>query len=375
MLFNKKLFCDSSVKNNMEYILNELRKAENVVIWGTGAAGTMIKHSLDRLHIDVMCFVDTREELRNQMFYGKPIKGVSEIPGGGCIVIIAANVRYGLHKQLQKLGHDNYFYIDPMWLYFYDEFAWNGAKNKIEQNYDKIEQLYGWLNDDHSRKVLSNILLHRMVHNLELVWEVYDEHQYFGNHIIQKASGGFVDCGAFQGDTLDYFMNQVGNAAYKYWAFEADEYNYNVLKRKCYDSNWKDVEIHKLAVWDKKDTLFFENNDVMGNVAGKIAEENAGQGIVVNADSLDNIIMNEKVDFIKMDIEGAELNALKGAEKLIRSYKPILAISAYHKLEHLWEVPQLIKKIDCNYGIYFGHHMWNMADTVCYGIYNSTSRV
>lgn len=166
-------------------------------------------------------------------------------------------------------------------------------------------------------------------------------------------------------------MNQVGDSAYKYWAFEADEHNYDVLKQKCHAHHWDNVEVNKIAVWSKKETLIFENNDVTGDVSGKVVEKHTEKGVMVQADSLDNVLADERVDFIKMDIEGAEPEALKGAEKLIKRYKPTLAISAYHELEHLWEIPFLIKEIDDNYDIYFGHHMWNMADTVCYGIYNA----
>lgn len=369
-MFSKQLLREFASENNIQCVLDELRNAGDIVIWGTGLAGTMVKEALDKRHMAVRCFIDSRKELHNQLFQGKPVKGVTEIPRDA-VVIIAANVKYGIHERLQKLGHDNYYYIDPVWLHFYDEWIPNKVKYSIEKNYEKIDQLWNWLKDDHSRKVLKNILLHRVIHNLELVWEVYDEHQYFGNNIIRKAGGVFVDCGAFQGDTLNDFMNQVGDSEYKYWAFEADGHNYDVLKQLCHDNHWDHVEINKMAVWSKKDTLIFKNNEITGDVSGKVVEKHTEKGVVVQADSLDNVLADEKVDFIKMDIEGAELEALRGAAKLIKRYKPTLAISAYHELEHLWEVPFLIKEIDDNYDIYFEHHMWNMADTVCYGIYNA----
>lgn len=66
-------------------------------------------------------------------------------------------------------------------------------------------------------------------------------------------------------------------------------------------------------------------------------------------------ICSEKVDYIKMDIEGEEAAALRGATHLIAKYKPKLMISAYHKIQDLWELPLLIKELNPSYQIYAGH--------------------
>ena len=75
----------------------------------------------------------------------------------------------------------------------------------------------------------------------------------------------------------------------------------------------------------------------------------------MNFDALDNII-NEKITFIKMDIEGAEKKAITGAENLIKRYKPKLYICAYHRNEDAFALPILIKSICPDYKIYYRHH-------------------
>lgn len=74
--------------------------------------------------------------------------------------------------------------------------------------------------------------------------------------------------------------------------------------------------------------------------------------------TLDDYTVNslDRVDFIKMDIEGAELAALIGATEVIRAFKPRLAISGYHKPEDLWEIPQKLKDLNPGYELTFGHH-------------------
>ena len=82
------------------------------------------------------------------------------------------------------------------------------------------------------------------------------------------------------------------------------------------------------------------------------------RALVENAeiDALDNLITDEKVNFIKMDIEGSEMEALKGATKIIEISKPILAICVYHKSEDLFTIPQYIKKLNPNYKFYLRKH-------------------
>ena len=69
-------------------------------------------------------------------------------------------------------------------------------------------------------------------------------------------------------------------------------------------------------------------------------------GIAIQSDLIDNIFYDNKLDMITMDIEGAEIHAIYGARKSIMKGNPKLAISAYHKIEHLWEIPLLIMEIN-----------------------------
>jgi hypothetical protein len=69
-----------------------------------------------------------------------------------------------------------------------------------------------------------------------------------------------------------------------------------------------------------------------------------------------------------MDIEGAEMSALEGASQVIREFKPRLAISAYHKPEDLWEIPQKLKAQNGNYRLFFGHHSPITWESVYYAV-------
>jgi FkbM family methyltransferase len=74
-------------------------------------------------------------------------------------------------------------------------------------------------------------------------------------------------------------------------------------------------------------------------------------------DSLDRLLAEEaRVDFIKLDIEGAEPEALEGAAETLRRDKPKLAIAGYHRADHLWQLPRLLDEIIPGYRVHLGHH-------------------
>ena len=359
-------------ENNLINILTELRN-KRVGIWGIGKAGKMIYASLKRNDIICSYFVDSNPQYTGTECCGITVCSKESIQKDD-VIVVAANVRYGIHEELKKMGI-HYVYIDPLSLLFYDKEDPYYVKNEITKHLCEIDEVYSMLLDPVSKKVYYNVLLHRAIHDISLIWEVYDENQYWGNRIIKNASGNFVDCGAYRGDTLTQFMTQIGTRQYKYMAFEADKDNFASLTN-LYKTNKWNVEAYNLGVWNNRDTLYFQN-DVVSEacVGGKVVENQEDRTIKVIADSLDHVLFGEKVDFIKMDIEGAEIKALQGAQKIIKTQKPILAISAYHELNHLWEVPLMIKEMNEGYKIYFAHHMWNMADTVCYGIESADNEV
>jgi hypothetical protein len=79
-------------------------------------------------------------------------------------------------------------------------------------------------------------------------------------------------------------------------------------------------------------------------------------------------LINQKVDFIKLDIEGAEQDALCGAKETIKKYTPILAICIYHKAQDWYKIPQIVLDINPNYKLYLRHYMEGIYETVMYFI-------
>jgi FkbM family methyltransferase len=180
--------------------------------------------------------------------------------------------------------------------------------------------------------------------------------QYFENeYFLYDENEILIDCGAFTGDTIDAFIKFVPKFK-GIISFEAMPTNFLILKKK-YENNPKICLINKACYSGKVKKLHFI--DYGG--ASRIAR--SGGDILVETTSIDALKLQEKVTFIKMDIEGAELEALKGAKDLILRDKPRLAISIYHSDDDMFRIVEYIHKIAPEYKLYVKQHE---LDTVLY---------
>lgn len=84
--------------------------------------------------------------------------------------------------------------------------------------------------------------------------------------------------------------------------------------------------------------------------------------------ALDDLLLNTAVDFIKLDVEGAEIPALLGGRRLIETHRPTLAISLYHRPDDLWAIPATLDSICPNYRLFIRQHYFNSFDSVLYAI-------
>ena len=112
----------------------------------------------------------------------------------------------------------------------------------------------------------------------------------------------------------------------------------------------------------KKETLSFFAGD------GKLSRISDDGNVIINVDAMDSIIKDDKITFLKMDIEGSELKALHGARKIIQRDKPKLAICVYHKPEDIIEIPLYINSLVPEYKFYMRHYSIDSAETVLYAI-------
>lgn len=188
------------------------------------------------------------------------------------------------------------------------------------------------------------------------------ELQYFDDELIKFSSHEvFVDGGALNLDTSRILLARFKNAD-KIYAFEPDDNNYRNCVKVKEAEMLEQVEVFNLGLYDKTDVLSFTQ---FNNGSSHINQAGTSK---INVVALDEILFEKAITFIKMDIEGAELIALHGAANIIKKYKPKLAISVYHRPNHLVDIPLYLKTLIPDYKLYIRHYSIYPQETILYAI-------
>ena len=190
-----------------------------------------------------------------------------------------------------------------------------------------------------------------------------EEQQYFDEELIKfEEEEVFVDGGCLNFLTSKQLLSKC-NTVKKIYAFEPD----SISARRCYDeagkSGFDNYTIIEKGLYSKETELYFNS---LGNGCSSILDKG---NCKVRVTSIDETI-KDKVTFIKMDIEGTELEALIGAKDTITKYKPKLAISVYHKKQDIIDIPLYIKSLVSEYKLFLRHYSNHAGETVLYAIRN-----
>lgn len=188
-----------------------------------------------------------------------------------------------------------------------------------------------------------------------------------GNSIRATAGDVVLDGGSCWGDTALYFADQVG-AKGKVYAFEFDDTNLDIFRRNL-DLNAglrEQIEVIEQALWDRSgEVLAYHPNG-----PGTSVQAANGSGLRrTTTCAIDDLVSEQKVsrvDFIKLDIEGSELRALRGAERTIRAFRPKLAISVYHRDDDFVVIPNYIASLKLGYELFLDHFTIHQEETILF---------
>lgn len=174
-----------------------------------------------------------------------------------------------------------------------------------------------------------------------------------------------IDAGACWGDTALYFAHRVGDEG-RVFAFEFVTENLQVLESnlKLNPSCAERIELVRAPVWSSSGLSFGFSCPGPG---ARATETNDTSG--VPSLSIDDLVAKkqlQKVDFIKMDIEGAEFEALKGAETTLRRHKPDLALCVYHSKEDFTRLARFVDRLNLGYRFALGHFTIHSEETVLF---------
>jgi FkbM family methyltransferase len=225
-------------------------------------------------------------------------------------------------------------------------------------NREKYFQIYNRLADDESRVIFERLLKFRLSKNLSFMEGFIDaqSRQYFEPFLNLKSNDEvFVDIGSYDGYTTQQFLNRCP----KYGAihvFEPEPSNMAVVKERLKD--YKDIFYYPYGAHSEEKSFALTS-------AGSASSLCANGDLTINLVRIDDVI-HQPFSFLKMDIEGSELEALRGGSNSIRACQPRLAVGVYHKVDDFWRIPNFVLSINENYKIYLRHYTEGVTETVMF---------
>ncbi|MBM3402545.1 MAG: FkbM family methyltransferase [Bacteroidetes bacterium] len=342
-------------------VADKLRASElPLFLWGCGNYAEYIYGILSKNKIAIDgVFIDA-EPKSGLEFHGHKVVSFKEVESKYSRINIIrgnGNIEQEVRYRSMPMVETVYCFFDLM------GFGWHINDEKINQYADTINAMYNAFADDTSRESFASYLKSRYFGSWTYIQPHVCEKMYFPDFIELSGHESFIDCGAFDGDTLKLFSKKISTWD-NYFAFEPSIKPYDALCNYIADNKFVNVHTYKTGVWNKKTTLsFVEENDISRIIQGEY-----DSGIKIEVDALDNICGNVSVTYIKMDLEGSELDALEGAKNTILKNKPKLAISLYHKRSHLVDIYKFVSGLNLEYNFYFRIHTKVGSDAVLYAV-------
>jgi FkbM family methyltransferase len=352
--------------------------ARSLVLFGAGGLGRKTLHGLRQAGLEPLAFADNNPALWDREIEGVKVHPPAEAArrfGGRAAFVVTIWRAGGGHRfertqaQLAALGCPT---AVPAALLFWKfprlflDYYCLGRPHAVVEQREEVRRAFGALSDDCSREVFVAQVRWRLQLDFAGLPAADPATQYFPPDLFMPgADDVFVDCGAFDGDTIDAFVQRRGSAFDRIIALEPDRGSFKKLRervRQYPPAIRHRIVLHQLGVAEVSGPQRFDAEGTLSSAVNP-----AGQ-TQIECVALDDLLRDIRPTFLKMDIEGAEPAALRGARRIIRDTAPILAISAYHAPDHLWRIPRLIKSLRADYQLFLRPHNEECWDTVCYAV-------
>ena len=346
-----------------------------LVLFGAGNLGRKVLQCLRSIGVEPLAFADNSPSKWGSQVGGVPVlspKDAAAQYGGSALFLIAiwslGHYYRDSRTQLESMGCTHVDSTAFLRWKFADQllpdFCQDLPHKLYEQAADVRKAASLWA-DDASRQEYLNHVRWRALGDQNALGPPVKEESYFLESLYRiEDREVFVDCGAYTGDTAEQVIRR--NPAFsRIVAIEADPENFDCLTKWIGTLDTpvaSRISALNVAVGAKRGKLRFQAG---GGEGAKLA---ADGNVVVECIPIDELAPAAGSTFIKMDIEGAELDALAGARRSIQKNRPILSICVYHKQDDLWRIPLFIDTLVEDYRFFLRAHDVDGWQLVCYAV-------
>ncbi len=369
----------SSIQHREMFTFDELASPfeRSLVLFGAGNLGKKTLAGLRRLGTEPLAFADNNPDL-----WGKEVDGVkvlslpqaADMYGQRAAFLIAIwkgespDRMSDRRQQLLDLGCRRVLHFGFLFWKYPETFLPHYAidlPHKVYEQSDQVRNAFSLWGDVKSQIEYVAQIRWRMWMDFDCLPAPVTHKIYFPDDLVKiRPEDVFVDCGAYDGDTIRDLVNIKNNSFKKIIAFEPDPANFIGLQafvRNLPAETSEQISLHQKATGAR-------NGKVQFTATGTSSASVGNGDLEVDCVALDDVLNDDISYYIKMDIEGSEIDTLFGARNLIEKDYPVFAVSAYHHQDHVWRIPSIIDSFSKRYRFFLRPHVLEIWDLVCYAI-------
>lgn len=332
-----------------------------IVLYGMGDGAEKIKNALDAKGIPPVADIMASDQfVRGQSFLGYRVKTLAEIEETypdykGFVILVCFGTQIPeVMEHIKQISEKHELYAPNVPVAGEGLFDLDYAR----EHRDELEKVYDLLADGQSKKVFENVIRYKLSGDLSLLSEVETPSEEKFDLLNIGTEEIYADLGAYDGDTVIEFLNETSLQFTKIYAMEPDSKNYRKMKRRLYMIGSAILEAYNCGAWDEDTSVIFDLRSGRSSraVPDKNAVLNPARFREVKMMKVDTMLRGQPVTYLKMDVEGAEEQALNGARETIANFSPKMNIALYHRNEDMFKIPLLVNSMQKKYKLYMRHH-------------------
>ena len=319
-----------------------------IILYGTGNGADKILDEMERLSIKIQGIMASDDFVRGQIFRGFPVQRLSELTQRyphPLIVVAFGSQRPEVLRHICDLSYQYQVLCPDVPVYgseLFNDVFFDRHENDIQR------ALSCWA-DAASRRVYENIIRFKLSGELHYLTAVFSEKDEVFREILRLHDHeSYLDLGAYRGDTIDEFLHYTNGQYERITALEPDPKNYRKLRE--HTAALRACQCFRMGVWNINTDLAFAGSEGRGS-----SLQGNGKRLVP-VTTIDTLFARRPLTYLKIDVEGAEEQALSGGQHVLRRDKPRLNLALYHRSEDLFKLPLLLKQINPDYRLYLRQH-------------------
>lgn len=323
---------------------------KTVVMYGMGNGADKILAACAEKGIVVSDFFASDGFVRGHFFHGKKVLSWSETKekyGADRLIVLLSfgTSREDVLQTILSVAREAELYAPDVPAF--GDGLFDRAFAKAHER--ELREAYALLCDDESRRIFENVVKFKLTGRIGYLLDAVSDPDTVMRELVEpQRICKAADLGAYNGDTVRELLGFPDSTVRKIWAMEPDARNFRKLKAYAESETRAEVLPFATGAWSESATLYFDGsgnrNASFGTNRSETLASRPVKLIEIAADTLDNVLDGETVDYIKYDVEGSEREAIIGSSATVRATHPTLLVSLYHRNEDIFALPLLIHR-------------------------------